>query len=79
MVWKIQRSLKVKPIEIEFIAAQIDISVLADKDDFGELTIKDYEQTYFFATKDRQWEKDAKSILNFLNETETKHRTNRST
>ncbi|MCM8540264.1 MAG: hypothetical protein NE328_08315 [Lentisphaeraceae bacterium] len=70
MEWKIQRSTKLKPILIEFIAAQIEYYVTADCNDFESIEITDAEISFYF--EKRNWGKTEKEICTLLNLLESK-------
>lgn len=65
MEWEIQRSTKIPPLTLEFVAAQIDIYTIADKNDFESLEIKELEKVFYFEKKEK-WKKVIKEVCTVL-------------
>ena len=72
MVWILQRNLKIPPTTLEFLAAQIEISTIADRNDFESVIIKEINKKFYFSKKEIDWQEEVDIILKNLNELETK-------
>ena len=63
MEWLLNRNSNDKTIKIEFVASQIDISTLADKNDFEELIIKETKEQFYFEKNQESWDCQINNII----------------
>ena len=72
MKWDIQRSSEYESIKMEFIASQIGISTLADKNDIQEIIIRNSNIEFFYSNNETEWKQIIVNIGHELNKLQIK-------